>query len=353
MRSAHTGSRASIGLASRIDSARENKWDRAARSSFGMHDARSVADSLAEMVASGKLDLPLPGHGCTLARFAALSEIAATDLSLARLAEGHADAVAILAEAGLAPHEGSYGVWAADFPDARVYASRGAGWTLHGRKKYCSGAHGLDRALITAHTEDGIRLFDVDLAADGVYPVPDTWLAVGMAATESLDVVLEDVKVNAVDEVGAPGYYLARPGFWFGAVGVAACWYGGALGAFRMLRAHLSRIPMNDHQAAHLGAVAASCATMKTTLDAAAGQIDADPADEDRSGQKRALVVRHIVEQGCQEVLTRVGRAGGTTPLAFDADHARRAADLLVYLRQHHAERDLAALGRLMLEAHS
>jgi len=45
-----------------------------------------------------------------------------------------------------------------------------------------------------------------------------------------------------------------------------------------------------------------------------------------------------------------VGRAGGTTPLTFDRAHARRAADLVVYLRQHHAERDLAALGREALE---
>ena len=30
--------------------------------------------------------------------------------------------------------------------------------------------------------------------------------------------------------VGPPNFYLERPGFWFGATGVAACWYGGARG---------------------------------------------------------------------------------------------------------------------------
>jgi hypothetical protein len=42
-----------------------------------------------------------------------------------------------------------------------------------------------------------------------------------------------------------------------------------------------------------------------------------------------------------------VGRALGPAPLATDREHAQRVADLTVYLRQHHAERDLARLGEL------
>ena len=36
----------------------------------------------------------------------------------------------------------------------------------------------------------------------------------------------------------------------------------------------------------------------------------------------------------------------GPGPLAFEAEHATRVSDLRVYVRQHHAERDSAALGR-------
>jgi hypothetical protein len=32
----------------------------------------------------------------------------------------------------------------------------------------------------------------------------------------------------------------------------------------------------------------------------------------------------------------------------MDAAHAARVSDLTLYVRQHHAERDLAALGRLV-----
>jgi hypothetical protein len=36
--------------------------------------------------------------------------------------------------------------------------------------------------------------------------------------------------------------------------------------------------------------------------------------------------------------------------MATEEDHARRVADLQVFLRQHHAERDVARLGRLLLD---
>ena len=45
----------------------------------------------------------------------------------------------------------------------------------------------------------------------------------------------------------------------------------------------------------------------------------------------------------------RVGHALGPAPLTGDEDHARRVADLTVYLRQHHAERDLARQGEQVL----
>jgi alkylation response protein AidB-like acyl-CoA dehydrogenase len=106
------------------------------------------------------------------------------------------------------------GVWAADAPDARVHAEPEAdGWRLRGRKRYCSGATGLDRALVTAQTRDGVRLFDVDLHAPNVRPVPDTWQAVGMAATDSLDVTFHAVPMSTTAMVGGPGFYLERPGF--------------------------------------------------------------------------------------------------------------------------------------------
>ena len=60
--------------------------------------------------------------------------------------------------------------------------------------------------------------------------------------------------------------------------------------------------------------------------------------------------VRAVVARAAEEVIVRAGHALGPAPLALDERHARRVADLPLYLRQHHAERDEAALGRAVLE---
>lgn len=318
-----------------------------------MEQADEVAAALAALVAEGRLDLPLPGGGATAVRFDALAEVAAGDLSLARLAEGHVDAVAILAEADRATEpDQRYGVWAADPPDGRLTWD-GAG--LHGRKRYCSGAPSLTRALVTAFAphpdlgagNDRPTLFLVDLGDPRVAPVPGTWPAIGMAGSASVDVTFDGVPAEAVCR---PGWYLDRPGFWAGAVQVAACWYGGAVGARRMLERRLAVGEADPHALAHLGAATAACDAMAAVLQAGAAAIDAGGSLATGAQDRRlALSVRATVEAGCTSVLDHVGRASGSSAMAFDPAHARRVADLPVYLRQSHAERDLAELGRLVL----
>lgn len=293
--------------------------------------------------------LPLPGSGATLVRWQWLAEVGADDLVLARLAEAHADALAILTE--LAAPElhrtgQTWGVWAAEPPSARLEARRaGDGWVLSGHKAWCSGAQVLDRALVTAHAGGERRLFAVDL--DRSCPEPGSWHAVGMAASGSITVRLDDVPAAPV---GGPGGYLDRPGFWHGGAGVAACWYGGALGAARSLlaAARADPRPPDPHLLAHLGAVDALVAGSAAHLAVAAAEIDADPTGP--GAQQRAVRLRARIEAAATEILDRVGRALGAGPLCLDPVIARRAADLPVYLRQSHAERDLAGLGALTLE---
>lgn len=284
------------------------------------------------------LDLPLPGSGRTWERWEALAEISARDLSLGRLAEGHTDAVAILAELHGPEAQGLWGVWAAEPASARTEASFAEGqWLLTGRKAWCSGAAFLDHALITAHTDAGRRLFAIDTC--DLQPVAHSWQAVGMRDSGSVAVDLADIRAVPV---GEPGAYLTRPGFWHGGIGVAACWYGGALGMGRTLLGAVRSGADDAHALAHLGAVDALLSSMRAVLRTAAAEIDSDPGAD---GTLRAQRARASIEAGCTEILDRVGRALGAGPLCLDAEHSRRAADLPVYLRQWHAERDLAGLG--------
>ena len=102
------------------------------------------------------------------------------------------------------------------------------------------------------------------------------------------------------------------------------------------------------HALAHLGAVDIALTTAKAVLGEAAAGIDADPDDRQDRGRVRTLRVRAFVEAVATEVMRRVGRALGAGPLCHDEAHSRRVADLTVYLRQHHAERNLAELGTLV-----
>ena len=148
--------------------------------------------------------------------------------------------------------------------------------------------------------------------------------------------------------LGGPGRYIDRPGFAHGGAGVAACWYGGARGVARTLLAAAAERDIGPHAKAHLGAVDIAMHTALSALDAAAAEIDADPAGRQGGGQLRTLRLRALVEAVAAEVMHRVGRALGAGPLSHDESHSRRVADLTVYLRQHHAERDLAQLGELV-----
>jgi hypothetical protein len=306
----------------------------------------AVAAAFADAVEEGRLDLPLPGGGRTAERWAALAQLAESDLSLARLAEGHADALAILAElSDVIPQAGSrWGVWAAQPPGPGLAASRrGTGWRLDGIKQYCSGAHSCTDALVTAAAPDGTRLFAV--SAHGLAPVPGTWPATGMAGSDTFNVRFAAIPA---EPVGAPGSYTDRPGFAHGGAGVAACWYGGARGVGRTLLAAAAQRDVGPHALAHLGAVDVALHTANAALAAAAAEIDADPRDSQHGGRLRALRVRALVEAVSTEVMHRVGRALGAAPLCHDEAHSRRIADLTVYLRQHHAERNLAELGALV-----
>lgn len=295
------------------------------------------------------LPVPLPGAGNTDQRLRALAEVAACDLTNARLVEGHVDAIAICTEAQQRVPDGVLGVWAADPPSGRLQARpHGDGWSLSGLKQWCSGACTLDNALITAHADDGYRLFVVSLDAPGIDVRTDAWHAVGMRNSDTYDVAFDDVVVSADDTIGAPEWYLRRRGFWMGGIGVAACWYGGALGALRALQDTVARRGNNPHALAHLGAADALCATMRAQLRAAAAALDDGIAGDDL--KLLAWRVRAAVERLAADVLTSTERGLGAGGLARDPAMARRAADLPVYLRQHHAERDLQRLGELLVE---
>lgn len=288
--------------------------------------------------------LPFPGGGDTLSRWRGLAALAAADVCLAKVMEAHYDAQAILHELqARAPSDrGLYAVWAAEPPDARLVfvedEDPGGAGQLHGVKAWCSGAGLVDRALVTAHAGTRRVLVEVDMAQATVCPTDDDWHAVGMARVHSGRVTFDGARGT---RVGMPGAYLERPGFWHGGAGIAACWFGAACAIAEPLRRH-PRAVRDPHAAAHLGAIDVALCAAAAVLRETAARVDSAPGSPHVEAVMRA---RALIERVAIGVIDRVGRALGPAPLCEDAAHARRCADLAVFVRQSHAERDWAVIG--------
>jgi alkylation response protein AidB-like acyl-CoA dehydrogenase len=307
--------------------------------------ASNVAEALDLARRLGRL-APTPGTGSTRDLWESLATLASGDLGVARAIEPHLDAIAILRQAQSDDTTGetenaSWGVFAAEGGEDPLVATRiDDHWSLTGTKPWCSLADRLERALVTARiSDDGRGLFAVDLRGKGVAVVPGQWHARGLSEIPSGPITFFD---TVAVQVGDPGWYLTRAGFAWGGIGVAACWYGGAVGIARSLfeRAGDSPEPL---MAAHLGAVDEQLQSARRALAEAAALVDRYPDASDSS--VLAKRVRATVARASEAVLVHAAHALGPAPLALDEAYAKRVADLELYIRQHHAEKDDASLG--------
>lgn len=302
--------------------------------------------------------LPLLGDD-TATVWELLAETAHRDVAAARILEPHLDALNILSQASrdsggdrtsdhlatIAADEGSsWGVFAAEGPGMRLEAHEGAsGWELSGTKPWCSLAHDLSHALVTAFVGDDRRLFAVSLRSPHVRPHDGPWVARGLPGVVSAPV---DFHRAPAVPVGETGWYLTRPGFAWGGMSVAACWWGGALGLQDALASAAAKERADQVALLHLGRADAALWAARSVLREAAALLDGG-AHVDM--KLLAARVRATVADAATTALANADAALGPSPLVSDEDYARRAADLHLYLRQHHGLRDEARLGKLAL----
>ena len=325
--------------------------------------AASLPDTVGEalrLASAWGPKLPRPGGGRTADLWSVLATLGSVDLTVARVVEPHVDALAILAEAGLegtaAPAGATWGVYAAEGPGQRLTAAHmGSRWLLDGQKPWCSLADRVSHALVTAWVDDTTRgLFAVDLSASGVHPSAreGEWVSHGLPEVTSCAVELSRVRA---DPVGAPGWYLERPGFAWGGVGVAAVWFGAAVALARRVGRHVATRPADQVAQLHIGQLDLALTVARAALAAAATVADGRAAGQggDQTHEEPPGLVasrtRSVVAESVETVLRVADHAMGPGPLATDAEHVQRVSDLRLYVRQHHAERDVANLGQQVL----
>ncbi|MGB7449448.1 MAG: acyl-CoA dehydrogenase [Ornithinimicrobium sp.] len=319
--------------------------------------AAQASDAAGDIPAALRLARTLSFRGADMGRrtwplLSTLATLGSVNLGTARAIEPHLDAQAILAQAALgpevAPDGAVWGVYAADPPGTDLRCEVvDARPTLTGTKPWCSLPDLVSHALVTAPAEGGSALFAVSLRDPSVRTETASWQPLGLRQVSTGSVRFNG---TVVQPVGPTGWYLDRPGFAWGGIAVAAVWFGAAAAlAGSLWRAAREREP-DQIALMHLGTCDAELFGALTALRHAATVIDAGTVSTPQA-QLLASRVRALVATTAERVLTVVGHALGPGPLSFDTAHLTRVADLTLYLRQHHAERDLARLGSIATSA--
>ena len=295
---------------------------------------------------SDKIPHPASGAGPingevsnTLSRWQILAYVAGMDLTIAKWFESHLDALSILYELGYdKADQGLWAVWAAEgHPDPIRYEQG----KVSGTKAWCSGASMVDYGLITYRNTDAhAQLLVVDMRQPGIESDNSEWQAVGMQGTDTATIQCHEVTAS---QVGTANEYLERVGFWHGAAGVAACWYGATSYLADYLISAYQQKP-NDYKAMYLGQISTALVVTQQYFYHVADLIASQPQ---LSHELAIRQLRSQVEKVARQVMEVVGQALGAAPFCHNAHFARLSADLPVFIRQSHGAFDLQKIGEL------
>ena len=324
-------------------------------------------DPFERLAPTGALAMPVPDPTVSQGRRASFAEewrmlraVAGADGSVGRILDGHfngVERVSLLAPEPLRSSELEaiaagkllLGVWGADpipgegEPAQLVQEVGGA--RLFGVKTFCSGATGVDRALVLARgpTQGPSLLAYVDVS-EGVRVDTEWYKASGMRASESHRVVFEGAPVLAV--LGEPGEIVREPYFSRDAIRTAVTWAGisdtAVDAALDVLAAKAGDGEPDDVVSLAAGRMVAARGTIDSWLSYAAARADEDPA----SLPGISTQLRESVARTCREILDEAARAVGSHPFAVSGPLDRARRDLELFLLQHRLEPALVRRGR-------
>lgn len=288
-----------------------------------------------------------------------LRRVAAADASVARILDGHLNAVErleVAAEpelrerelAAVAAGERLLGVWGADPGPGEGDPARlievGPRLVLRGVKTFCSGAGGVDAAMVMVGNDEGEAPALVLLDCGREVEVDRAWYrAAGLRASESHRVVFNDAPVTAV--LGGPGELARDPWFSRDAMRTAATWAGmvdaavaAALGELAERRA--------DEPLAQLAA---------GRIEAVLGTVDAwmvrgaEVADLKAEPRATSIAMRAEIDRAAKLVLAEAAAACGSHPFVTGGRLDRARRDLETFLLQHRLDPLLTKLGAEIL----
>jgi hypothetical protein len=343
-------------------------------------EPRFPGEAFEALAAAGALTVTLGdiGEGTSVRPgWELLRRVAAADAAVGRILDGHQNAVERLEVAAdpetrdrelaaVASGGRLLGVWGADpgpgeGTPARLHES-GTGLVLRGAKTFCSGAGGIDAALIMVGSDDAApSLVLVECGAE--VEIDRSWYrAAGLRASESHRVVFHDAPIAAV--LGGPGELARDPWFSRDAMRTAASWAGmvdaavaAALDELAERRAEepLAQLAAGRIAAAH-GTVDAWLARAAAAADAAVGpagppsapSLDVAPGAASLV-RPTGIAMRAEIDRAAKAILADAAAACGSHPFVTGGRLDRARRDLETFLLQHRLDPLLTKLGAARL----
>lgn len=285
-----------------------------------------------------------------------LRDTASEDLSIARLLEGHINAlklVRLYADRKLrfqieaeAANGSVFGVWGADVPTDAVSAT--ADGILSGTKRFTSGLGIVDKALVTVAADGGQQLYLVD-TSHGERQNQHSWHMVGMQASRSGNFVCTGLPGAPIGDIGDYG---KEPHFVGGTWRIAAVCIGGIVGLLDRCSAVLRERGQIDAEGhlfrltpVTLRAVAAWPAVLR------AARIAEGPLGV-RSPNRAAKIsigARLLTEELGHDTIVAAEQSVGLAMFADDNIAGCHARDLACYLRQAARDEFMLGAGKAML----
>ena len=348
---------------------------RAAAADRGEADLSADAEALRR---AGWLAAPLPtaaggsGWGTepagTDACFAALRSLGRVSLPVARLYEGHVNALALVtlygserlrAEASAAARGGAFfGVWGADAFREPV-ALPGGGGPLTGAKDYASGLGVLTHAVVSAAVDSdsdsnsdpggggrGTQLLLVPVGEGGRGDA-SSWRLAGMRATRSGRYRFDGVTLGgglAGERLGEPDDWFREPHFEGGVWRYCAAHLGGAERLYAQMRDGLAARgrAADPHQQARLVCAAVAVESARMWVLRAAHRVQAEGAGPDAAAL--SLLAREVTQDACRGVVRTVEEALGLAAHAWGpVERTRRDLSAFVCQAAPDAKRARAA----------
>lgn len=333
----------------------------AARAADADRGESTLRLDLADLADAGLCEAPVPlrlgGAGLgtepegTVACLDVLRALGRANLSVARLYEGHVNALKLIAlhgsrdqqrEAAESARRGRwFGVWGADADRPVSLEPAQGALRLSGAKRFASGLGLVVRAVVTARHEGRQQLV--------VAPVDDPgrqdnsgWRTSGMRATRSGTYDFDGLELPRYALLGEPDVFTREPHFEGGTWRYCAAHLGGAeavYGAMSEMLAESGRAA-EPRQAARIAHAAIAVETARLWVESTARRVEA--ADAPPEAAAYALLAREAVERCCVEVMDLADRALGTVAHFETIPVERMCRDLRFFLRQAALDAKLA-----------